>query len=877
MSWMPRDLARLCSPGATVTTCQPQAYMFLALVTQLFGYSLDNYPPLKIHASPQDYYSLDLGTPKLPFSSSPSSAYSSFEEYDLQRPISRSYPPGRRMSSGLVRDLPVSSAPARSNFWFPEPRNRHLRFTTVPTFQGHSGDIEVSSTRRNYEKPEVLERLEYGERIGIPGRNEGGFSPEVFGEMGRFELGNEAKFIPLYPPLLDPSERSDRTPRSGFLRLVPGTTNTLSPFSEGFHENGEETTREIPPGSVTVQEFPNVRKVDGATASFYDEWNERNLYGSDPGTGNFGRTLDEDTRGAKRQANHRVPETTGSSPGQYDFIVVGAGSAGCVVANRLSEIKQWRVLLLEAGIEEPLVADVPAFAPTLGGSTIDWMYRTQPEQHSCRSRRGRSCPWTRGKVMGGSSTVNYMLYVRGNPEDYDEWARLGNEGWDYRSVLPYFLKSEKNEDPEIVDASPEYHGTRGYQNVERFPYRDKNIGVLMKAWREIGYGEVDVNAASQLGAMNLQTTSIHGMRQSTNGAFVRPVRHKRINLEIVTEAHVTRLVIDPRTRKTTGVEYTLGKTGVFVTASASKEVILSAGAINSPKILMLSGIGPAEDLLDLGIPLLYDSAVGHNLQDHVTMDGLVIGLKNDSATSVDYEQMLQDVYKYKLTKMGPLSATGTLTCTAFAKTFYESSPERPDIQYHFDPVNTDDFYADPGGLVETNIYPTAYYNGITVRPVLLGPRSRGFVKLNDTDPLWGAPLIQPNYWTAYPDLLAMIDGIQIALELFQTNAFRYHNFRLIEDPLPACRAHRFASRAYWACVLMEYTATIFHPVGTCKMGPVTDRRAVVDPRLRVYGVAGLRVVDASVMPTIVRGNTNAPTIMIAEKASDFIKSQWLKN
>ncbi|XP_032522078.2 glucose dehydrogenase [FAD, quinone]-like [Danaus plexippus] len=558
---------------------------------------------------------------------------------------------------------------------------------------------------------------------------------------------------------------------------------------------------------------------------------------------------------------------------EYDFIIVGAGSAGCVLANRLSEVKKWRVLLLEAGPEEPDVTMVPSLATILRQSSIDWRYETQPEPLTCRSYRSRSCPWTRGKTMGGSSAINYLVYMRGNRYDYDNWANLGNPGWSYNELLPYFRKSENNRDVESYDNF--LHGVGGPITVERFPYVDINTAKLVAAFQDKGLPLIDLTSENNLGTNIGLSTSRDGRRMSINVAYIKPIRDVRPNIDIVVNAFATTLIIDPQTKMVLGVTYI--KNGVTYNVFAKKEVIVSAGTINSPKLLMLSGIGPKEHLQSLNIPIISELAVGQNLQDHTTTDGLTIALSNKTSTLVSTETLLNEVQNYhqqEPKKDGPLATTNTLNAIAFIKTKY-ATVNAPDIQFHFDGRNVEDFYADPQTYLETNIWPLAFYNGLSARPLLLTPKSRGVILLNHTDPIFGPPLIYPRFFTVKEDLDALIEGLRFAVSLEETETFKSIGAHFVRVPVKNCENHIWGSYNYFACLLIEYTSTIYHPVGTCKMGPAWDKDAVVDSRLRVYGVKRLRVIDASIMPEIVRGNTNIPTVTIAERASDMIKEEYL--
>lgn len=432
---------------------------------------------------------------------------------------------------------------------------------------------------------------------------------------------------------------------------------------------------------------------------------------------------------------------------------------------------------------------------------------------------------------------------------------------------------ENNQDIEAHDRR--YHSTGGPLNVERFEYVDINTMMLVQAFKEKGLPVTDFNGPQQIGTDIAQSTSKNGRRFSANVAYIRPIREKRPNLNISPDAFVTKIIIDPVSKTSVGVEYI--KDGVYHSVYARKEVILSAGAINSPKILMLSGVGPAKHLQSHNIPVLADLKVGFNLQDHVTTDGLIISLSNKTSTMINSQALAGEVYNYHQQfhkKYGPLSTSSTLNAIAFIKTGFTYS-DSPDIQFHFDGRNVQEFYSDPATYLASNIFPLSFYDGISARPLLLTPKSRGFILLNQTDPVFGPPLIYSGFFTVKEDLDTLIAGAQYAVSLEETEAFRASGARYVRQPVQACVGFPWGTYEYFSCLYTSYTSTIYHPVGTCKMGPKWDREAVVDPRLKVYGIKKLRVIDASIMPKITRGNTNAPTLMIAELASDFIKQEWL--
>ncbi|XP_047999288.1 glucose dehydrogenase [FAD, quinone]-like [Leguminivora glycinivorella] len=565
---------------------------------------------------------------------------------------------------------------------------------------------------------------------------------------------------------------------------------------------------------------------------------------------------------------------------EYDFIIVGAGSAGSVVANRLSE-KNWKILLLEAGGDETEISDIPLLAGYLQKSELDWKYTTEPNENYCLALEGGRCCWPRGKVLGGCSVLNYMLYLRGNRRDYDTWQSLGNKGWGYDDVLYYFKKSEDNQNPSLADT--DYHGKGGYLTVSEAPYHTPLVEGFIEAGKELGYENRDINGQKQTGFMIAQGTVRNGSRCSTAKAFLRPAKN-RPNLHISLSSFVTKVLIDPVTKIAFGVEFV--KNNKIHRVRARKEVILSAGSINSAQLLMLSGIGPSEELTKHQIPVIQNLKVGYNLQDHVAAGGVDFLLQKNAHEAVDVEcGSLDTSLNYAVNGTGPLTSLGGVEGLAFVNTKYaNASEDYPDIEFHFLTRATSSDKGKIFRLIQgiTDDFYDAVWAPVTkptwsIMPMLLRPYSLGRIQLRSADP-YDPPLIYPNYFTDENDMdiKTLVEGVKIVYALSKTKAMQYFESKFNPNIFPACKNVPRFSDAFWECMIRQFTVTVYHPVGTAKMGPYWDPDAVVDDELRVYGVKGLRVVDGSIMPLMVSGNTNAPIIMIGEKGSDMIKEYWLK-
>ncbi|GLG98284.1 Glucose dehydrogenase [FAD, quinone] [Gryllus bimaculatus] len=570
----------------------------------------------------------------------------------------------------------------------------------------------------------------------------------------------------------------------------------------------------------------------------------------------------------------REPCDDDSAADAFDFVVVGAGAAGCVLANRLSEGGNWTVLLLEAGGSETYSMSVPYFMGRLQQTEFNWNYRTVPSDTVGAGLDGKINYCPKGKIVGGTTVLNAMCVIRGHRKDFDRWEAIGNTGWGYEGVLPYFRKMEDMQIPHLKNSK--YHGRGGPIKIDYFPYQSELSKLVIQAGKEMGYEELDYNGEKMTGFGRVQTTSFNGTRWSASRGYLHPIRHRK-NFFLRKRSLVYKILINEGTKTAFGVKYR--RDGKSFTVFARREVIVSAGPIAAPQLLMLSGVGPKEHLQKLKIPVIHDlPGVGRNLLNHGAYLGLIF--TTDKPLSRTPQQVYGDAANYVdyfTAHRGPLSSVGIETVSFHelkGTEFYSPGYPRFESQYVSSTLivnrETAGGFRIPPHLYDTYFKPLENKNSFQVYVFDLRPKSVGKLTLADNN-IDTPPIIDTNVFGEEEDVKVTIAGIREMIKMMDTPSFKKVGGKLYDTPLPGCETYAFGSDDYWKCAIHKLSVIFYHESGTCKMAPISDKMSVVSPELKVHGIRNLRVIDTSIMPFMVSGHLSVTGYMIGEKGSDLVK------